>query len=249
MPAHPPANGPSAAASGVAEGARPAWQRQLPNALTLARIGLAMGFFAMLATWRYRGPESWSEYLGVRMDWWLLVAAVCFVVAAATDAADGFLARRWKVVSVFGRVMDPFADKLLVLGAFVFLAGSAFSIQDGRGQHVQVSGLLPWMTVAVFARELLITSLRGVFESRGVSFAATPIGKWKMILQSIYVPLALVLLATCPVFRVGDSEFVLTTAGWAIHVTAWLTVAISVWSGVPYIVRAIKGSHTLSASA
>lgn len=249
MPLHSPANGPATAPSGIAGGSRPAWQKQLPNALTLARVGLAMAFFALLATWRYQGPESWSEYLGVRVDWWLLMAAACFVVAAATDAADGFLARRWAVVSVFGRVMDPFADKLLVLGAFVFLAGSAFSVQDGRGQTVQVSGLLPWMTVAVFARELLITSLRGVFEARGVSFAATPIGKWKMILQSIYVPLALVLLATCPAFKAGGPEFPLTTAGWTIHITAWLTVAVSVWSGVPYIVRAIKGSHRLSTPA
>lgn len=185
----------------------------------------------------------------MQTDWWLLIAAACFVVAAATDAADGFLARRWKVVSVFGRVMDPFADKLLVLGAFVFLAGSAFSVNDGRGGQWQVSGLLPWMAVAVFARELLITSLRGVYEARGVSFAATPIGKWKMILQSVYVPLTLVLLATSPVFTRNESGVSLSGAGWVIHATAWATVGISVWSGVPYIVRAIKGSRTLAASA
>ena len=99
-------------------------RRMIPNLLTLARVGLAGCFFAIVAValWPKQGAGS---DLADR-QFWGNVAVVIFVVAAITDYVDGLLARRWKVVSVFGRVMDPFGDKLLVIGAFVFLASPAF---------------------------------------------------------------------------------------------------------------------------
>ena len=97
----------------------------IPNLLTLARVGLAGCFFAIVAValWPKQGAGS---DLADR-QFWGNVAVVIFVVAAITDYVDGLLARRWKVVSVFGRVMDPFGDKLLVIGAFVFWLLRRFS--------------------------------------------------------------------------------------------------------------------------
>src|SRR5262249_32747471 len=101
----------------------------LPNLLTCARVVFACAFFVALSLWTYE--DSPARY-GIGVDWTLLAAMLVFVLAAVTDALDGYLARRWDAVSVFGRIMDPFADKLLVIGAFVFLASPAFHVQVPR---------------------------------------------------------------------------------------------------------------------
>src|SRR2546423_5196051 len=98
-------------------------RRNLPNLLTASRVVIAAAFFGVLTPWRYASSPAAR---GEGVDIWLLVAAALFTIAAATDAIDGYLARKWNVVSVFGRVMDPFADKLLVIGGFAFLAGPGF---------------------------------------------------------------------------------------------------------------------------
>jgi CDP-diacylglycerol---glycerol-3-phosphate 3-phosphatidyltransferase len=196
---------------------------RLPNALTIGRILLAVVFFILLSL-RAGTPEG--------PDPWLIAAAILFIAAAATDALDGILARRWNVVSPFGRVMDPFADKVLVVGAFIFLAGPGFLWETPDNPAYQASGVYPWMTVVILARELLVTSLRGVLEGRGVNFQATSSGKWKMILQSAAVPIVLFTLALHPAepgtgVRIG------------LDILAWVVVAVTIWSGVPYIVRGV----------
>lgn len=230
---------PNAAAPAI-----PAWKRSLPNALTMARVGLALAFFGCLVGYRY----DRSPVLNGEPDWVLLAAAAVFVLAAITDALDGHLARKWGVVSLFGRVMDPFADKLLVLGGFVCLAGGMFTIEGSQRQVVQVSAVYPVMAVVVLARELLITSLRGAFESRGVSFAATASGKWKMILQSVCIPLVLVVLGTTPVVRFTEAGIDRVGAGRVIQAVVWPTVIVTVWSGFPYVLRAIRQSASLHGS-
>ena len=204
---------------------------KLPNALTLSRVGLAAAFFAVLSLRTGLHARSGPP------DLWLIAAAVIFILAALTDFLDGHLARRWGVVSTFGRIMDPFADKVLVLGAFVYLAGPGFleTVQiDGRDVRLQVSGVAAWMAVAVIARELLVTSIRAVFESRGIDFSAGWAGKFKMVLQSLAIPLILLILALTE-----------PTPGtlWRplIDSLVWLTVLVTLWSGVPYIKRAAAG--------
>ncbi len=199
-------------------------RKQLPNALTCLRVVLAVAMVAVL---------SWMHAPGAAL---LITAAVLFVAAAVTDALDGMLARRWHVVSAFGRIMDPFADKLLVIGAFVCLAGPMFTVEGAGGGRYQSSGVASWMVVAILGRELLVTSIRAVFEGRGIDFSATWSGKWKMILQSIVVPAVLVLLAF------GEAS----PGTWqrmAIVGMVWATVAVTLWSGVPYVVRAMKGAR------
>src|SRR5215218_4918718 len=95
--------------------------RHVPNALTGSRLLLAAVFFVMLGYYQYEG----------RGDPRLLNAAfVIYCVALFTDFLDGYLARRWRVEGAFGRVVDPFVDKILVLGSFIFFAGKNFIIPE-----------------------------------------------------------------------------------------------------------------------
>lgn len=203
------------------------WRRWLPNAITVSRLLLSFLFFVQLALWTT--PAGWSggPAAGVPV-WQLWLAAACFGLAAGTDALDGYLARRWGAVTRFGRIMDPFADKILVVGAFVMLAGPRFCA-DLHGAPIQLTGVESWMVVVILGRELLVTSIRAVLEAEGKDFSASFSGKLKMIVQSIVIPIVLLIPA------VTDAS-----GGWgraAAVGLAWLTVAVTVFSGVPYVVR------------
>ncbi len=219
------------------------WERAAPNLLTAARVVLAIAFFAVLAPFKYHKSVLVN---GVGPDPYLLVAAGLFIVAAVTDVLDGYLARRWNAITTFGRIMDPFADKFLVIGAFVFLAGPGFTFYESEavlhfpGRPAppvgSVTGVQAWMVAVILGRELLVTSIRAEVESRGLSFAATWSGKWKMILQSICVPTVLILMN----FRGEQGHAPGENASYVILGMVWLTVAVTAWSAVPYITRAMR---------
>lgn len=228
-----------------ATGPAASWQAKLPNTLTMARVVLAVVFFGVLCLGEYRpiaAGAAWSVRSGAAFgqNVFLLIGAVLFIAAAATDALDGHLARRWKVVSRFGRVMDPFADKLLVLGAFVMLAAPMFRVFAPGDPHTsfQATRVASWMVIVILGRELLVTSLRGVMEADGVDFSATLSGKLKMILQSAVVPAVLVMLAFATPW-VGTPTRVL------LDVLVWGTVIVTAASGVPYVRRAVRRSGAL----
>jgi len=191
------------------------WRARTPNALTIARLGLTVWFIALLALADTRAVESVFMERELARPW-AIWAVVLFVLAALTDAADGYLARRWNAISRFGRIMDPLADKLLVLGAFVMLSGRDLG---------DLSGVAPWMTVVILFRELLVTTARAVFESSGVDFSAEWSGKIKMILQSIAVPLILLDMAVS-----ADPGPLAVWSAWA----ATIATAVSI---VPYGLR------------
>jgi len=180
----------------------------LPNQLTVLRLVLSAAFFVVLSV----SVQRWA----------LVLSMVLFVIAAVTDALDGYLARRWKVESTFGRIVDPFADKVLVLGALIMLAGAS----------LPGAGVAPWMVVVMLTRELLVTAIRGVVESAGHQFGANVWGKWKMILQSVVVPVILLILVIDPL-PVG--AFAYTRDG-----LVWATLLATVFSGVPYVTGAMK---------
>lgn len=168
---------------------------------------------AVLSIYRFPDVHPWA----------LPTAIVLFVVAALSDALDGYLARKWNAISVFGRIMDPTADKILVLGAYVMLAGPSFhSFDDG-----QVSRVLPWMAIVILSRELLVTSIRGTLESRGVDFSASISGKLKMAAQSVGAPLIMIVLL------VDAQEF-----RWVNTIAAWTVTLVTALSMVPYVTRA-----------
>ncbi|MHC4590858.1 MAG: CDP-alcohol phosphatidyltransferase family protein, partial [Planctomycetota bacterium] len=119
---------------------------------------------------------------------WAHIAVWLFILAAITDSLDGYLARKWDVTSTFGRIMDPFCDKVLILGGFIYMAGPRFLVPEwveAGDFWTMATGVYPWMVAVMLARELLVTGFRGEAEAMGVSFGSNWWGKWKMILQSI----------------------------------------------------------------
>lgn len=229
--------------TGVAgEGASPAldpspFQRALPNWLTASRVAMSLVFFGVLTFWRFDGSAA-SKGL---VDWLLIIAAALFIIAGLTDILDGYLARKWKVESAFGRIMDPFADKILVIGSAVFLAGPDFwwptpETHKFVGHGLQLSGIYPWMVVAIVGRELLITSIRGALESGGMRFGADWSGKLKMFCQSVCVPTVLVTIALTSVIPQKSG------GPWGrtlVDGVVWTTVIVTLISGVPYVLRAL----------
>lgn len=198
----------------------------IPNALTILRLLLAAAFFALLGSYQF--PVT-----GVTAG---NCAVAFFIAAALTDWLDGSLARRWNAITVFGRIMDPFCDKVLILGAFAYLAGPGFMLPPdaaAAGQSSSTAGLsmstgvYPWMVVVILARELLVTSIRGVAESSGTGFGARTLGKAKMIVQSCAVPVMLLLAIN---FRPDLHPPLL----WVTHALALLTTAVTVLSVWPY---------------
>jgi CDP-diacylglycerol--glycerol-3-phosphate 3-phosphatidyltransferase len=196
-------------------------RKNLPNTITLLRLVFAAAFFGSLNAYRY--PD---ENIG-----WARLAVVFFLAAACTDALDGYLARKWQVISRFGRIMDPFCDKVLILGAFVYLAGPRFVVPElveERQSLTMATGVYPWMVVVILARELLVTSIRGVVEASGSGFMTQAAGKAKMILQSICIPIVLVLVIE---FLPGENDW----ARWLCYALIYLTIIVTVWSGLPYL--------------
>ncbi len=203
--------------------------RHVPNILTGARLVLAVVFFVMLSFYQYAG----------RGDPTLLnLAFIVYAVALATDFLDGHLARRWKVEGVFGRVVDPFVDKILVLGSFAFFAGKNFIIPEtGQSMVVKtITGVTPAMVIVLLARELLVTTLRGMAESAGQSFGAEWSGKVKMVIQSVTILAILVFVNYLPWLHRHNWE---TPVRWVRDVFIWATVAVTVLSGLAYVQKAV----------
>jgi CDP-diacylglycerol---glycerol-3-phosphate 3-phosphatidyltransferase len=147
----------------------------LPNQITISRFFLAVILLILLASFDFCRREQ--------TIWMLDVAFVLFVIAAGTDWLDGYLARKHNQVTSFGRILDPFVDKILLVGALVLLLGRGFRDQHGD----DVTGLQAWMVLVIISRELLVSGLRGFSEAQGKPYAANWWGKSKMVLQSITV--------------------------------------------------------------
>ena len=179
----------------------------LPNAITFSRLVLSLVLFALMQARGY----------------WLTAAGL-FVFAVLTDVLDGWIARRYKLITQLGRIMDPFVDKFITSGTFLFLL-----------PVTQQSGVTPWMVVIVLGREMLVTSLRGFLEQRGADFSASFSGKLKMFLQCVAATAAILSMHP-PIaeWSVGGMEFTAVR-----DVLLWSMVAVTVWSGWDYVQRAI----------
>ena len=174
----------------------------LPNLITSTRLVLAFGLFGLIAA-----GNNW------------VTSALLFIFAASTDALDGYIARRNKQITVLGRILDPFVDKVIVCGTFVFLL---------EHQAAPDSGVRAWMVIIIIGREMFVSSLRGILEKEGKDFSANFSGKLKMVLQCVAVSVSLLSMAPMfpwdwvPVFR---------------DITLYLAVAVTLWSGAVYVSR------------
>jgi len=206
--------------------------RHVPNLLTTGRLVLAGVFFALLSYYQYEGRGAPSL---------LNIAFIVYCIALFTDFLDGYLARKWKVEGAFGRVVDPFVDKVLVIGSFIFFAGKNFIIPDTAGNFVvyTITGVAPWMVVVILARELLVTSFRGLGEGTGQNFGAAFSGKVKMVVQSVTI---LVVLVYVNYFAVRHGTPAERYFRWFRNFGVWTTVVVTVASGLAYVQRAIAVS-------
>jgi CDP-diacylglycerol--glycerol-3-phosphate 3-phosphatidyltransferase len=190
------------------DGGEPHPLSTLANQLTLSRLVLAVVFFAML---------GWGRFTLLGLDG-MLWALALFVIATATDALDGYLARRWQQVTTLGRILDPFVDKIIVCGAFIFLLPLAGS------------GLAAWMVTLIVARELLVTAIRSFLERHGADFSATWSGKVKMVLQCVTIGWIL--------FHLGLADTLPAWSALLRNALIWSTLAATVISGIVYLRRA-----------
>lgn len=183
----------------------------IPNALTLLRIILVPIFLYLLFV------DSQSA------AWWALGI---FVVAGLSDFFDGEIARRWNIITDFGKIADPIADKALTLGAFVVLS-------------ITSPQMMPWIaTILIAIRELGITWWRGVLLKQGIVVPANWGGKVKTVLQ-----LFAIFLMIMP-WKYFTTESFQNTMGWVILVTVILTVAVTVYTGLEYVVQGQKQRKT-----
>lgn len=171
-----------------------------PNRLTILRV--IMIPFMMV-------------FLMLNYEWSRNIACLIFILASLTDTLDGHLARKYNQITNFGKIMDPLADKLLVLAAMVIL--------------VEIGDLPSWIVILILAREFAVTGLRSVAASEGIVVAASKLGKWKTTFQM----LALVFLIAKPLtlsvlhFNIGI-------------VLIYVALFLTVYSGCDYFIKVGK---------
>lgn len=166
----------------------------LPNKLTIARM-IAVPFFIVAFMLEY-----------------YFVAFIIFILASLTDMLDGKIARKYNLITNFGKIMDPLADKILVYSAFCLMIGTFVPA---------------WMFIIILAREFVIAGMRTVAASEGIVVAAGMSGKIKTVLQMIAVPCLLLV----PAFP--DITIIHTIA----NIFLWASLVMTVYSGVEYIIQ------------
>ncbi len=209
----------------------------LPNIITLTRLFLVLVFTVALV-WDGvppivgEDPAETMPFAGyfVPVAVGSCVALWAFVVGAVSDFLDGYLARKYNLVTNFGKLIDPLADKILVCAAFIYLT---------------YVGMCPfWVSIIIVFREFLVTGLRQIAVDQGYVMAADRSGKWKTAVQLTFCISCLVHLAyagnLCEPFRFlsvgGGGE-------WLRAMTLWLSVILTLWSGLNYCLQARRFLH------
>lgn len=170
----------------------------VPNRLTILRV-IMIPIFVVVMLW---GPALYKDY----------IAGGVFILACLTDFLDGYLARKYNQITVFGKFMDPLADKLLVCSALLCLMCQTNS------------ELPPWAVIIIISREFIINGFRFVAAQNGITIAASWWGKVKTFVQMI-MSLLLIFNFSYPVFRIIDLVFI------------YASVVLTVISLVDYIYK------------
>ncbi|MFC1863369.1 CDP-diacylglycerol--glycerol-3-phosphate 3-phosphatidyltransferase [Thermodesulfobacteriota bacterium] len=180
--------------------------KNLPNQLTIARIVMIFLFMILC---------NIDEKLPMEIQQTWRVAAFIFVILAGlTDFFDGFIARKYNLVTDFGKLMDPLADKIFIAATFIML--------------VDKSLLAGWIAVVVLSREFLVTGLRLLAVSKGEVISADITGKMKTLSQMLFLFLA-------GFIWVGWLELDNVKILW--NIFTWIVVILTIWSGMGYFIR------------
>jgi CDP-diacylglycerol---glycerol-3-phosphate 3-phosphatidyltransferase len=183
-----------------------AFSLNLPNQLTLGRLALCFFFVATLSfDWVYSATA----------------ALVIFLVASLTDWLDGWIARRYELITDLGKLLDPLADKILISAAFVGLMDYGYAPM--------------WMVVIIISREFLITGLRIVAANRGYIMAAEKAGKHKTITQMVVIIVSLLLMSAHELQWINAPFF--TLLAYTQEPLLWLALLITVTSGATYFYK------------
>lgn len=195
----------------------------LPNRLTILRIILVPAVVALIL-------YQFVPAFGIIQQW--LVAGIVFAAAAVTDAFDGKIARKRGIVTDFGKLLDPVADKLLVVGVLIaFLAVGLCS---------------PWIILIVLLREFMVTSVRMVSASRGVVIPANGWGKAKTILQMIAISLIMAAEYFTYIiyhFKIPVPIWATVAAADAAQAVLWASAAVTIISGAVYLFESREIFH------
>jgi CDP-diacylglycerol--glycerol-3-phosphate 3-phosphatidyltransferase len=190
-----------------------ATQMNLPNKLTISRFVLTVGFLVVMFS---------------RMPFHETIALALFVAGGISDFLDGQIARRQKLITNFGILMDPLADKIMVCSAFIAFVG--------------LNWIPAWMVVVIVARELAITGLRLLAASKNVVLAAEGYGKHKTISQIVAI-IAILVLASYPQWGLAGRPFGWPAFGgspwvhWFAELSKWIAVILTFVSGWLYLWR------------
>jgi CDP-diacylglycerol--glycerol-3-phosphate 3-phosphatidyltransferase len=181
----------------------------LANKITLARIFLVpiIMFFLLI---KVKFPDIRIEDFSITYN--QIIAVLIFIVAASTDSLDGYIARKRKLVSNLGKLLDPLADKLLVTAVLVSL--------------VEMGKLDAWIAIVIISREFAVTGLRQIALLEGVVMAASKLGKWKTATQ---ITAIIALLINNFPFTFIHVPFDL--------IASWVAAIITVYSGIDYFVK------------
>jgi CDP-diacylglycerol--glycerol-3-phosphate 3-phosphatidyltransferase len=179
----------------------------LPNLLTLARVA-AVPLIVIIMLSDSREAGFW--------------AAAIFGAAAVTDFIDGWLARKWGVVTVLGKFLDPLADKLIVMAALIML------IPSGR--------IPAWAVFLVLAREIIVTGLRSIASSEGIVIDASDLGKYKTIYQMVAIPGLLLHYDYYWFFGVRSELLHVNMHNFGMFFFV-IALALTLWSGFDYLYK------------
>jgi len=179
----------------------------LPNLLTLARVA-AIPLLVVIMLSDSREAGFW--------------AAALFGVAAVTDFIDGWLARKWGVVTVLGKFLDPLADKLIVMAALIML------IPSGR--------VPAWAVFLLLAREIIVTGLRSIASSEGIVIDASDLGKFKTIYQMAAIPGLLLHFDYYWFFGVKSELLHVNMHNFGMFFFT-IALALTLWSGFDYLYK------------
>ena len=171
----------------------------LPNKLTVLRVLFVPVFVVLMLV----------EVGGARCEGWCKWTALAvFIVAAFTDLFDGRIARKYKLVTNFGKFMDPLADKLLVCSALICL--------------VELDRIPAWIVIIIIAREFVISGIRLIAADDGVVISASRWGKWKTVFQMVMVGF---MIGNLPIFDIVT------------QILMWIAFALTIISMVDYICK------------
>ena len=182
----------------------------LPNILTMTRIA-AIPVMAVILFSPTKSAGFW--------------AAVVFSLASITDWLDGYLARRMGIVTVFGKFLDPIADKLIVMAALIMI--------------LPFNRVPAWMVLVILGREIIITGLRGIASSEGIVIQASDLGKFKTIFQLVAI-IGLLLHFDYNWFFGIEHVLVRVNMHNVGMFFLWIATLLTAWSGVDYLARFIK---------